>query len=135
MEEKIKKLHEHYYGLKVRSLFLISSLIMLVTYPFFSDLIQVPLPLFLGIIISLVLLGGIINPVSKWVFVLSSIIPMIGLVMFIYYGFYTYEHLPSNVTKNVIFFWTNQLLSLLFFFATYFSVKTLRGMIQKGSVE
>ncbi len=104
---------------------------MLATYPFFSDLIEIPLVLFFSIIIGLVLVGGIINPVSKWIFFFSTLIPLVGHIVFMYYGFYTYQNLLTTHIRNVVFFWTNQGLALLFFFATYFSVKTLRGMYVK----
>lgn len=121
----------HYYGELVRGIFLFSGIVMLATYPFFSDLIEIPLVLFFSIIIGLVLVGGIINPVSKWIFFFSTLIPLVGLIVFMYYGFYTYQNLPTTHIRNVVFFWTNQGLALLFFFATYFSVKTLRGMYVK----
>ncbi|MCE9585464.1 hypothetical protein K8Q94_02485 [Candidatus Nomurabacteria bacterium] len=128
--KNIVNYHGHYYGKLVRSIFLIGAIIMIVTYPFFSPLISIPLPLFLTTIILLVLVGGLIDPLSKIIFIFTSILPALGLVMFEYYGFYAYQHLPINDTKSVLFFWTNQILALMFFFATYFSVKTLRAMYE-----
>jgi hypothetical protein len=122
--------HGHYYGRLVRIIFIIAGIIMIATFPFFSHLINLPLPITLFAVLVLVIVGGLLNPLSKWVFIIGSIIPMCAFIMFEYYAYYAYHNLPSTNPINVNFFWVNQILALIFFFATYLSVKTLRAMIQ-----
>ena len=129
MEEKMDY-KGHYYGKLIRFIFLISGVIMLVGFPFFGNLISLPAYISLFGIIALVLLGGLISPISKFVFIISSIIPIPAFVLFEYYAFYAYQHLPASNPVNVAFFWVNQILAIMFFFATYFSIKTLRAMMQ-----
>lgn len=125
----------HYYGKIIRNIFVIGGLVMLLTFPFFSHLINLPIYIpILGIIVF-VLIGGLINPLSKSVFVIGSIIPLFAFAMFEYYAFNTYQNLSPNSSLNVAFFWTNQALALMFFFATYLSVKTLRAMLQGKMID
>ena len=112
----------HYYGDSVRVIFLISGLVMLCSFPFFSSLIGVPAVISILSIIGLVFLGGLISPKSRFIFVLSSI------VLFEYYAYFAYSTLPATSALHIAFFWVNQILAILFFFATYLSVKTLRAM-------
>ena len=131
MEQNKINYYGHYYGKIIRLIFIIGGLVMLVTFPFFGNLVNLPLPISIFIIILFVVLGGLINPLSKWVFILGSIIPIFALAMFEYYAFHTYQNLSAGSSSmNIAFFWINQALALLFFFATYLSVKTLRAMVQ-----
>jgi len=120
----------HYYGDSVRLIFLLSGLVMLCSFPFFAPLIGMPVVISILSIICLVILGGLLSPVSKIMFVVSSIVPVAGFVLFEYYAYYTYVTLPANIPLHVYFFWVNQFLALMFFFSTYLSIKTLRGMMQ-----
>ncbi|MCX6757724.1 MAG: hypothetical protein NTZ44_02485 [Candidatus Nomurabacteria bacterium] len=129
MDQKIHY-QGHYYGKIIRNIFIVGGLVMLVSFPFFNNLINLPIYVPIFIIILFVIVGGLINPLSKSVFIIGSIIPPLALAMFEYYAFNTYQNLPSYNPLNVAFFWTNQALALLFFFATYLSIKTLRAMVQ-----
>src|SRR3989338_1746568 len=105
MEEKTV---EHYYGDKVRTLFIIGGLIMLASYPFFSSLINAPMPIAILACLALAVFGGLMNPEQKWVIFLNTVIPLVA------------------------FFWVNQVLALIFFFAAYLSTKSLRGIHLAG---
>ena len=122
---------EHYYGDAVRTLFIIGVLIMVVSFPFFRSFISEPLSLSIIGSVVLAVFGGLMNPKQKWVIFLNTIIPIIALLFFEYYAVNTYINLSSteNSVKNiqVAFFWTNQILAIIFFLATYLSTKTLRG--------
>lgn len=118
----------HYYGDSVRVIFLISGLVMLCSFPFFSSLIGVPAVISILSIIGLVVLGGLISPKSRFIFILSSIVPVVGFILFEYYAYFAYSTLPATSALHIAFFWVNQILAILFFFATYLSVKTLRAM-------
>ncbi len=129
-QNNLAKIKEHYYGDKIRVIFLVSGLVMLCSFPFFSSLIGVPVVISILSIIALVILGGLLSPVSRLMFWISSIVPIIGFVLFEYYAWYTFTNLPASVPLHVYFFWVNQFLALMFFFATYLSIKTLRSMMQ-----
>ena len=121
--------YSHYYGDTLRILFVTGGLIMLISYPFFSSLIHAPLSLSILACLALVIFGGLINPKQKWVIFLSAIVPIVAFLFFEYYAVYTYQNLAPTIELHVAFFWTNQILALIFFFATYLSIKTLRGAL------
>ncbi|OGI60714.1 hypothetical protein A2641_02335 [Candidatus Nomurabacteria bacterium RIFCSPHIGHO2_01_FULL_37_25] len=119
----------HYYGDSVRTLFIIGGLIMVVSYPFFSSFISLPIPLSIVGAVGLAIFGGLMNPKQKLIMVLNTIVSIGAFVVFEYYAVYAYLHLPPSESLHVAFFWVNQALSLIFFFAIYLSTKTLRGAI------
>lgn len=117
----------HYYGDIIRVLFVISGLIMVASYPFFSIFIKVPILISIIASISLAVFGGLMNPKQKWIMILNTIISIIGFIIFEYMAVYTYLNLVPTKNIHIIFFWTNQILALFFFFASYLSTKTVRG--------
>ncbi len=121
----------HYYGDTIRGIFILTGVIMLIGFPFFASLIPLPIPTVLFIIILLAVAGGLMNPEQRWVLALNTIVPVIGFAVFEYFAVFAYLHLPPEDVKNIAFFWVNQVLSLLFFFATYLAMKTLRGSFLK----
>ena len=131
IESKYQLINRHYYGHTIRAIFLITGVIMLVTFPFFSDLVPVPLPVSIGIMVLLVVFGGLLNPAQKWVLLMNTLIPLAGFIVFEYQAAYSYIHLSPLEPRGPAFFWINQLISLLFFIAAYLSVKTARGRVVK----
>ena len=119
----------HYYGDSVRTLFIIGGLIMIISYPFFSSFISLPIPLSIIGVIALAIFGGLMNPKQKWIMALNTIIPIVAFVIFEYAAVYTYLNLSPAQDVHVAFFWVNQALSLLFFFAAYLATKTFRGAL------
>lgn len=124
---------EHYYGNSVRTLFIITGILMVVSLPFFSSLLNIPLYVSLIAILGLAVFGGFLNPVQKWIIVANTVISVAAFVGFEYYAVHTYKSLPPDVPLHVAFFWINQAFALLFFLAVYLSVKTLRGKILKNN--
>lgn len=119
----------HYYGDSVRVLFIIGGLIMLVSYPFFSSFIKAPVAFSIIGVVALVIFAGLMNPRQKWMMVINTIISVAAFAVFEYAAVYTYLNLSPTQGIHVAFFWANQALSLLFFFAAYLSTKTFRGAI------
>jgi hypothetical protein len=116
-------LMEHYYGDIVRRLFLASAAVMLITYPFLSDLIP-ETPIFsIFAIVMIIMFAGLTNPRQVWVSVANMIISGAGLLIF---GFYAVQFYAAYTAGSALF-WVNQILVILFLLAFYFSVKTLRG--------
>lgn len=122
---------KRYYGHTVRAIFIIVGLLMLITFPFFSDLTPVPIPVSIAVIILLAVFGGLLNPSSKWIIVMHVLLPIVGLAIFEYQAVYGYLNLSPVESRHVAFFWMNQIVSVLFFVATYLSIKTLRWMFTK----
>lgn len=111
----------HYYGDTVRKLFLAIGVVMLVALPFFSSSLPGPaLIAFLGVLVVAVV-AGLTNPKQIWVMGLNVGVSLAGLAVFEYYA------ILQAKTDPVWLFVINQAIALLFFFALYYSVKTLRG--------
>ena len=117
----------HYYGDTVRAMFFVGGLIMIISYPFFSALINVPITFTIIACIALAVFAGLMNPKQKWIMALNMIISIGAFVFFEYYAIYAYLNLSPAKELHVVFFWVNQTLSLLFFFSSYLATKTFRG--------
>jgi phosphatidylserine synthase len=122
-----KKYVPHYYGDLVRVMFMFAGIVMLVTFPFFSGLIGVPTLLSTLVVIALALMAGLVNPRQKWVLVLNVIVSVIAFLLLEYHAYFAFTYLDNSITLHSVFFWVSQVLALLFFLATYFSMKTVRG--------
>lgn len=114
----------HYYGDSVRAPMILGGVVMMGTFPFFTDLI--PGPLFFPVIAMLVLaiFGGLMNPQQKWIVVLNVGITAAAFLIF--------EHQAMVASRTLgfrdAFFITNQTLALIFFVAVYYATKTVRAM-------
>lgn len=117
----------HYYGDIVRKLFLAGAVLMLLTLPFFNDLIAAPVAISILAVIVLGLIAGFVNPRELWVSILNTGIAAGAIFIFEYHAVDTY---PIKSARYQILFWVDQVLALLFLIALYYSVKTLRGMSQ-----
>lgn len=125
-----KKLSLHYYGDMVRSLFMLAALVMLITLPFVNDLLPVSLPISILGILFLGIFAAITNPLQIWTTIFNVAISIIAFLIFEYYSIDAYY----KFSFQSLLFWTNQILSIIFLFAIYYSIKTLRGMfLQKKS--
>src|SRR3989344_1598200 len=75
------------------------------------------------IVRRLFFIAGLTNPLQKWVMALNTGISLIGLITFEYHAVTGYDNLRDPL------FWINQGLAFIFFFALYYSTKTVRGAI------
>lgn len=114
----------HYYGDMVRALFLSGAVLMLVSLPFFTNLIPVPATLAILIILAIGTIAGLTNPRQKLVMILNVSISTIAFMIFEYYATVAFR---SYSLSN--FFLLNQTLALIFFVAFYYSIKSLRGSL------
>ncbi len=114
----------HYYGDKIRVLYIVMSFIMLVASPFVKNLL--PFPAFLSIFgfLLLTIIAGIINPKTKTIIILNFIVSIILVIVFGKEAIVTYK----GDIKNV-FFLLNFILSIGSLFALYYSSKTVRGVM------
>lgn len=119
--------NKHYYGDIVRALFLLGALIMLMGLPAINNYLSVPTILSVIGVLILGLAAGITNPRQVWDAAINTAIAAAAFVVF--------ESSAVNAFQNHggsdKFFVANLGLGLIFLFATYFSVKTLRGALLK----
>lgn len=111
----------HYYGTIVRQLFLIGGILMLLTLPFFQNLL--PVPSFISVL-AILLIGiaaGFTSPRNAFVMILNLGISLVAFVAFEYRAVVTYS-IPLEPL-----FLANQFLAAVFFFALYYSAKTVRA--------
>lgn len=116
----------NYYGDIVRGLFVAADVIILLTMPFFYS--RLPMPLMIpvaGVIIS-GLAAGFTSARFRWSMALDMVIATAALALLEYSTIMDYW---SNTT-NPIFLFVTQILTLLYFFALYYSVQTLRRWIK-----
>ena len=117
----------HYYGDTVRRLFLIAGIIIIVTLPFFSVLVPFPVVISSFGVLLIGFVAGMTSPRQNWVTILNVLVSIAGLILFEYYAVAAY-YMPQT-QQTAMFFWTNELLAVIFFFALYYSGKTLRGHV------
>ncbi len=122
--------HEHYYGREVRSLFIVSAIVMLLTLPVFNSLIPFNGIFSMAMIIVVGFLAGLLSPLSRSVMVVCTLVAALGGFAFEYEAVSTFWQIDTPL--KWWFFAVNQLLALLFFFALYYGSKTLRGIFFNG---
>jgi len=98
---------------------------MILTYPFFSEKIFFSTTLSILVIVSIGAIAGFLSPRQKWASFLTFIISIGALSVFEYHAAMSI----SGENKNLfnLFFWTNQILAVIFFISLYYSAKTIRG--------
>lgn len=118
----------HYYGDSVRTIFIITGVALIAGLPFFYGLVKVSINISIIGILILSILAGLLNPIQKWIIVVNSLVSAAAFIFFEYSALFAYINLPPIELSNILFFWVNQVLSVLMFLAVYLSTKTLRGM-------
>ena len=115
-----------YYGDVVRNLLVTADIILLVTLPFLVS--QSPIP-FIVSIVGIVLTGlaaGFTSPRFKWALIADAIISALALILLEYAAIVEYQ----AATTSKVFLFFNQIVSLLFFLALYYSIQTLRRWVK-----
>lgn len=112
---------EHYYGHIVRKLFLVVGTIMLLSLPLFNSAISMSTLLLVAAILTVSILAGLTNPMQFAIVIADIIVSIVGLLVFEF-------HAITNIGQvSVILLMIDQVLALTFFFALYYSTKTIRG--------
>ena len=115
----------HYYGDNVRKLFVAGAIVMLVTLPVFEELLSVPTFYYILGMIVLGLVAGFTNPAQRWVVLLNLAISVFAIYFFESEAVSAFK---SCGTGNwTWYFFTNQLLAIIFLASLYYSAKTERG--------
>ena len=122
-----KKL-SHYYGDTVRFLFLIAGVIMLISLPTVSQILNIPIIISVIAILILGLAAGFTNPKQKLDALINVFISAAGFLIFESTAVWTFQ---KGITTQRLeyFFIANIILGLIFLLALYFSAKTLRAEI------
>ena len=126
-EEKTLRMTHHYHGDKVRIIYLIMAVVMLVTTPFFKDRLPVPALYSIFGVIVFAILAGLTNPKSRSVIFFDFFSSIGALLVFGNELIKSYDK-----TSMDSFFWWNLVLALLSLLAIYFSSKTFRGHMQSS---
>lgn len=116
---------QHYYGDIVRRLFLIASIIILLSLPLFYSILSDSILTFIIAVLVFGFLAGLTDPLKQKVALFDTCISALALVVFAYNAVHAYTATSSILSP---LFLVNEMLAILFFFALYYSVKTLRGM-------
>lgn len=117
----------HYYGDIVRKLFLLASIIMIVTVPFFTELIGISFIISIIAIMLIAFFAGLQSPNKNWVTRINTIVAAAGYGLFQYKAI-SYYIASTPFTISWLFFTVNQVLAVLFFIALYYSSKTMRDL-------
>lgn len=120
----------HYYGDIVRKLFLAAGVLMLASLAFFAPLISISLTISVIAIILLALLSGLESPNHKWVVFINTLASAIGCGYFQYTAVNYYLTSTTAMDIDWAFFMVNEVLSVIFFLALYYSSKTVRAWKQ-----
>lgn len=113
----------HYYGDKVRQLFIAGAIIMAVFLPFFGH--EIPSVASVSIVAILVLgvAAGLTSPKRRLTSLLDVLISLGAVVVFERVALEVY-----NLAGLNLFFVINQALAIIFLVALYYATKTMRGM-------
>lgn len=128
--EKKSAIVEHYYGDILRRLFFTGSITILVTFPFFYNILTYSRVFILGCAILLILLAGLTSPKQRLIMFLNAVISFLAIIFFEYHSIQFYISDIGSFLKFFLFT-ISYFLSINFLFAFYYSVKTLRGMFSK----
>lgn len=113
----------HYYGDAVRKCFLVSGCVMLFLIPVYSSALPGLLPIAIAGAVVLVFLAALTNPRKSWVMGANALVSGAGVVFCAMIALMAWE------SGEMIIFFANQILALVFLFSLYYSVKTVRAMM------
>ena len=116
---------KHYYGDVSRKLFLAGGILMIVFAPVYPDLLPVNNLFVVTGAVLLSIFAGVTNPKQFWVNVLDVIIAALSFLIFEAAIFQAYGTLEWFSLEFLV----RQSIPVVFFFALYFSSKTVRGML------
>ncbi len=113
----------HYYGDAVRKCFLLIACGLIFLAPVSGGYLPGLLPFTIAGAVILVCLAALTNPKKQWVMVANSLVAAAGLI------FSEMIALLAYASDEVVLFLAHQFMALVFLFALYFSMKTVRAMM------
>lgn len=118
---------KHYYGDHVRRLFLGAGALMIAGYPFFRELVNLPVWTALLFMLAISVFAGLQAPRYRWSAFMNVGASTVAFCLFAYRASSFY--LSDRYAEAPLFFWANQTLAIIFFFGIYFSVKNTRARL------
>lgn len=117
----------HYHGDLVRQLLLSAGALIIIAVPMVSQLSLFTTPFELIGAVILIICAGMTSPLRIFPLVCDVVVSGVGLVL--------YEPLAISAYRSgdLVLFVVYEALALIFLFAFYFSIKTVRGMFAKRS--
>ena len=116
----------HYYGDISRRIFLLAAVLMLITLPFVTDMLNVPLWFSIVAIVAISIFAGLVSPKQPWVSWVNLVIGAVAFVIF------EYETARAFRDGHAFMAAINELLAILFVLSVYFNSKTVRGFWNKN---
>ncbi len=113
----------HYYGDAARQLLLGAAALMIIASPLYSNNLRAAFPFIMVGALVAVAFAALTNPRDVWVSIGNAIISGVGAVVYTTWGIYEYEAI------NPIAFMLRVAIGIIFLFAFYFSVKTVRAFM------
>jgi hypothetical protein len=113
--------HDHSYA--VRRLFLAAAILMITLLPHLNT--DIPYPAFISLfaIIAIVIAAGMTNFMRSLTIAIDTALSFVATIIFEYYAVTAHSMMNQD-----LFFLANQALAIIFLFAFYESVKTLRAL-------
>lgn len=114
----------HYYGDAVRELLVGAAALMLLGTPFYPDLLSIGIMPQVAAAVIIAILAALTSPRLTSTLILDAVIAAIGLVVFESAAIDAYHDGSPSL------FVLREALAVVFLFALYFSLKTVRSMFQ-----
>lgn len=124
--QQLVKLY-HYHGEAVRKLFMLAAVIMTLALPFVHDLLLPSPPYFVILILpilAIAIFAGLTNPVQWFTTALDLFISVAAVIVFEYQAVSAAHY--DNFSAG-LYFSVNQILAVIFLFASYYAMKTARS--------
>lgn len=113
----------HYYGDYARQLMIAAAALILIGAPIYGNNLRVEFPFIVLGSLIIVGLAALINPRDMWVSAASTIFSGVGVLAYGAWGMFEYS------ASNPITFILRLAIAIVFLFAFYFSLKTVRSFL------
>lgn len=97
---------------------------MMIFAPFYADDLSQDIPFIVLSSVVVIVVAALTNPLKRSIMSADTIVSAIGLIVFESWALINFQ------TQSPILFVLRELLALLYMAALYFSLKTLRSMVQ-----
>ncbi len=115
-----------YYTKATQSVFIVAGILMLVTFPYFFTRFEPAVLSTLAVIVLLAISAGLSSFGSFFTKRLNIAISILACALSSYRAMKIFFNNPEEPVM-IFSFWVLQILSLLFFFAIYFSIRASRS--------
>ncbi|MEK7133944.1 MAG: hypothetical protein AAB804_02640 [Patescibacteria group bacterium] len=113
----------HYYGDAARQLMLGAAALMLIASPLYGNSLRLEFPFIVVGALIAATFAALTNPRDLWVSVGDAVVSGVGVVAYATWGIFEYDVI------NPIAFVLRLVVGVLFLFAFYFSMKTVRAFL------